>query len=63
MRRFLRTRQIAFSALSIVRIIASALATSATRPTVPSRLARVENWLIAPITGLAMTSGTSACRK
>ena len=41
--RGLRTRQIAFSVRSIVSISASALTTSAIRPTVPSRLARIEN--------------------
>ena len=63
MRRRLRTRQIAFIARSTVTIIASALTKRAIRPTVPSRLARDENWVIAPITGLAIASGTSACRK
>ena len=47
----------------MVSIIASELTTSATRPTAPSRLARLENWVIAPITGRAMLSGTSVCTK
>ena len=63
MRRGFRTRQIAFRARSIVSIIASALTTSASRPTMPSRLARLENWVIAPSTGRAMLSGTSVSRK
>ena len=63
MRRLFLTRQIAFSARSIVSIIASALTTSATRPKMPSRLARIENWVIAPITGRAMLSGMSVSRK
>ena len=63
MRRGLRTRQIALSARSIVSIIASALTISAIRPTQPSRLARLENWVIAPSTGRAIVSGTRLCRK
>ena len=63
MRRGFLTRQIAFSARSIVSIIASALTNSAIRPTRPSRLARSENCEIAPSTGLAIVSGTSVCRK
>ena len=63
MRRIVLTRQIAFRARSIVSIIASELTTSAIRPTAPSRLARLENWLIALITDRAMLSGTSVCTK
>lgn len=63
MRRTFLTRQIAFRARSMVSIIASELKTSATRPTAPSRLARLENWVIAPSTGRAMLSGTSVWTK
>ncbi len=37
---------------------AMALTTRATRPTTPSRLARLENWVMAPSTGRAIVSGT-----
>ena len=52
-----------FSARSIVSIIASAVTTSAIRPTVPSRLARIENCVIAPITGRTIVSGMSVCSR
>ena len=57
------TRQIAFSALSMVSIKAIALISSTARPTRPSRLARVENWVIALSTGLAMVSGNRLATK
>jgi len=63
MRRRLRTRQIVFSARSIVSIIASALTMSASRPAAPRRLARIENWEIAPITGRTIVSGISVCSR
>src|SRR5436305_1125674 len=58
MRRRLRTRQIAFSVRSIVSIIARALAISAMRPTMPSRLARRDTRVLALIAlGLAWELG------
>jgi len=42
---------------------ASALPNSASRPTLPSRLALLENCVSAPSTGCAIASGTRLCRK
>jgi hypothetical protein len=63
MERGLRTRQMPLRVRSIVSSSDSALATSTSKPSVPSRLALLANWVSAPSTGLAMPSGTRLCRK
>ena len=61
--RGVRTRQMPLRVRSMVSIIASAVITKNTRPTVPRRLDLEANCVSAASTGLAMLSGTKLCRK